>query len=327
MDNNVKKKVIIHIGMGRCGSSTVQHLLHGNSARLGELGISYPIDEFAGVAHHELAPLRIEEISAAEKKWESIIKNFDSDKCYTLLLSSEYFIAIPEELIKFIYNILKKYNVEIIFITKHQAVLLPSIFAHWYKSGIIYKDFSAFFQLTREEWRYSHIVKRWSDLFGVENLKCRILSKNDDATEIFIKCLNNKKIKKLVSEKKQDRLNKSFNEDFIKLLSLFDQVSKEIKPLADFPGWDKIEPISTTGIDNIRLEFIALIEKISTSEGFSSKSFQNNSMTKEITDYYRESNTEFHNKYLKDKSIKWIENEDVKKGFSISAFLNLRRQE
>jgi hypothetical protein len=105
-----KKKVLIHIGMGRCGSSSIQHSLHIKRAELAAHGIHYPETNLAEDAQHVLGLLPDDKFEEAEKGWGDVLAGFDKSGCMTLLVSRELFIGISPRLFESIQRLLSEYE-------------------------------------------------------------------------------------------------------------------------------------------------------------------------------------------------------------------------
>lgn len=85
---NNKKKIIIHIGEGKTGSSTIQKFLNENRNNLLQLGYYYPrhdVDENSISSGHEFHLTKLNEL---------LIESSNSNS--TLILSSEYFYGHPK---------------------------------------------------------------------------------------------------------------------------------------------------------------------------------------------------------------------------------------
>lgn len=111
-----RKTVLIHIGMHKTGSTTIQHFLNNNRDLLRGKGILYP-DTHGGAAHHLIASLTYADKSsrkafprharnkyANEESWKNHmrarIQDILSAPQDTVLLSSERFeFSAPEELV------------------------------------------------------------------------------------------------------------------------------------------------------------------------------------------------------------------------------------
>lgn len=80
------KKCLIHIGMEKTGSTSIQRLLGQSSAMLREAGICYPLAALTGV---ELAlPIRHDQAATERLRAQTgldIVANFDQDPCGKLL--------------------------------------------------------------------------------------------------------------------------------------------------------------------------------------------------------------------------------------------------
>ena len=117
--NIQQKRIIIHTGPGKTGSSAIQAWLTKNTKWLASKSIYYPEHTLpkekisSGNLREILTQTENTEWQVDEKKVERLIKRFHKSKCTILLLSSEYFFykiiqiqsAIPEaEFVAYIRN-------------------------------------------------------------------------------------------------------------------------------------------------------------------------------------------------------------------------------
>ncbi|MFM8329186.1 MAG: hypothetical protein ACKN80_02965, partial [Actinomycetales bacterium] len=92
------KKLIIHVGFHKSGTTALQESFHLNRKELEKHGVSYP--EFGHKAHHRLAwslsqkpwgwAKRGGELEST-KLWEKAAAFIEKDKAQTVIISSEFF--------------------------------------------------------------------------------------------------------------------------------------------------------------------------------------------------------------------------------------------
>jgi hypothetical protein len=299
------KSVIIHIGMGRCGSSALQKALRDNFTNLQKSGIYYPETTLGDNANHVLGMLKTDKIETSVQKWKDVIEEFESSRCETLLVSSENFVAISNTLFEAKREILSGYLVKIIFLFRSQWELLPSVYAQWTKAGILFRSFSHFYTATKKEWNFDYILKRWSDAYGKQNIHCGLLQEKMNVGRVFAKCIDEKITNWTQGEEDLPRINKSINWDLIAILKIFDLCNSKNIIMGDFPGWNYIEPSRPDRNEAIRQRIIKALEKASQIIPQRKNNTINTNRKKEISNYYLKSNIVFHEKYLKEFSEKW----------------------
>ena len=296
-----KKKVLIHIGMGRCGSSSIQHALMIGRTELASLGIYYP-ETFPGeVAQHVLGLLTDDKYEEAKEGWRNVLSGFDKSHCTTLLVSTENFIGISPKLFKSIQRLLSGYSVEVIFIIKKHKELLPSIFSQWIKSGIAFQSFEHFYSVTKQEWHYTRIIERWSEAYGADNIKCGILRSGSDAVEIFADCCGVGEMRTMLKNT-QIRINASMNPKLLLLIMLFDRFNSRNKIGSVFPGWNHIEPSCPDRNSGIRSRLLGFLEKQNKGASHKGRWKLTRGMEAKIASEYLETNERFYAIYLKGKN-------------------------
>ena len=293
------KKILIHIGMGRCGSSSIQHALTINRSELEANRILYPAIDIAYNAQHSLSALKDEYVVSSVQYWLETLDEFEKSECSTLLISSENFTHIAQELFDAIKQLLSGYSVKIIFITRNHRELLPSIYAQWTKAGIIFRSFKHFYQVTKQEWHFTAIVERWALAYGTENILCGELCPKSDAIKIFAECCQDRNLCEILNKTNLPRINASINQKLLTILVLFDRLSSRNKIGSVFPGWNRIEPSQPDRNAGLREKLVQYLEVLSERWGRRGGWRHREEMEEEIAAEYLETNKRFHATYLK----------------------------
>jgi hypothetical protein len=300
------KRIFIHIGMGRCGSSSIQLALANNRENLFKNKILYPEINTDETAQHVLGLLRKDQVCVAIQAWKTVINEFKNSECSTLLLSTENFIGVSDELFDAIRSLTDNYLVNIIFVTRNQRELLPSIYAHWTKAGIAFKSFDHFFRVTRQEWCFAKIIKRWASAYGLGNVHCGVLCPGDDAVKVFALCCGDKNIGGILEKTEELRINASINSKLLVILNLFDRLHSPNIIGNIFPGWDRIEPTSPDRNESTRHKLVTILEN------FSKKWFKpspwriSKKQELEIIQEYKDTNRLFHESCLGNNTDYWL---------------------
>jgi hypothetical protein len=304
-NDSKKKKILIHIGMGRCGSSSIQHALRIKRSELASKGILYPETNPIEDGHHVLGLLSDKKLEEAQRGWMNVITEFEKSRCTTLLVSTELLIGISPKLFEFIKGVISHYFVEIIFITRNQRELLPSIYAQWIKAGIVFTSFQHFYNVTKKEWHFTNILERWSDAYGIGNIKCGILRPNGDAIQLFSECSGEENIGNILKDTRI-RINGGINPTLLSTLVFFDKLNSRNKIGETFPGWNEIEPSCPERNSAMRERLVGLLEK--QTKGWIGKGRWKlgHKMEMEIVDEYMGTNSEFHSKYLGLEPKNWF---------------------
>jgi hypothetical protein len=300
-----KREVVIHIGMGRCGSSSLQFALANCREDLSQIGISYPMVLHTDLAHHALAPLKSAAINGAVQEWEAVLQKFEAGSADILLLSSENFIAIPNDLLKQIAELLADFEVKIVFIGKPQRHLLPSIYRQWLKVGITFKDFATFYAATRDEFHFDQIVMRWAESFGANQVRCDVLVGDADAITTFAKLIGHEDLKQCLSRELSPRINISINPSLLSILSAVDRCFADKVYDSEFPGWEHVEPVHSGNYSRTRQGLVSVMEQITEYLPRYGR-FLSPAMETDICKYYQTSNKAFHEVFLKRRAPDWF---------------------
>jgi hypothetical protein len=186
------KKIIIHIGRHKSGTSSIQRFLKNNHIALKDVGIFYPISNIGTkLAHHEFAKYFENIRHRGKSLTESIeglrleisqFKSFLSDK-HINIISSEAFQNCNPELLALAFS---DYDVEICFYIRNELEYLATAYAqkvHATDYPFSIDVFSDAFNVN-----YQKFVSKWEASFKVVNFGVFDRSQliNEDVVEDFI---------------------------------------------------------------------------------------------------------------------------------------------
>lgn len=151
--NQMTKRIIIHVGPGKTGSSALQAWLCENRSLLSEYGVYYPSH---GVAKNKISSGHIHDVlSSIDNKWNvdkekinKLVDLFNTKKEHTLLLSSEFFFHNITSLHKAIPN------AEFVAYIRNPVELLESNYNQGVKRHTYIQKFSAPKSLDNYFWKY-----------------------------------------------------------------------------------------------------------------------------------------------------------------------------
>lgn len=292
-----KKKILIHIGMGRCGTSSIQRALRIKRAELAAVGIHYPVTNPESDAHHLLGLLADDKYEEVELRWREVLAGFEKNGSPTLLVSSESFIGISKRLFESIRRLLSGYTVEVVFIVRNQKELLPSIYAQWIKEEIAFRSFDHFYRVTKQEWHFTEIIARWSEAYGAENIKCGTLCPGADAVRVFAQCCGVVELGDILKDT-NIRINAGINPMLLPLIVLFDRFHSRNKIGSVFPGWNRIKASRLGRNERLRARLVAFLEKQTNGRFGKGHWDLGEKKVREIAMEYAMSNREFHARYL-----------------------------
>lgn len=195
-----QKRIVIHIGMPKTGTSFIQEALSVNDDHLRFLGIEYPKTGRVYGAHHSwikvlaenngvyaASPIEIEDVNAA-------IASFRSGTCDTLIISSEgLFSSVGPT--SFLANLSSEFEVFAVAFLRHPIDYLNSILNQAQKMRI-YEEWSH--MLGPWGWKqhiprlYSKSLSIWKQIVGSENLLVAAMDGTRDPLDMFINLVDDR---------------------------------------------------------------------------------------------------------------------------------------
>lgn len=195
---NRQKKIILHIGTNKTGTSSIQSFLFKNKEALREKNILYTDKFIFNHAHHNIAKLfkgaSPKELNI-QSNWLKILEK-EMYSYETIILSSELFHTIQD--LSLLQNFLKSYDVTVILYIRDHLTYLAS----WYQQAVQLRNitckFDEFVKLDYTRLDYNHLINRWKNAFGSTAVKVRVFDRskliNNDIIDDFISHANIKKI-------------------------------------------------------------------------------------------------------------------------------------
>ena len=179
--------IVIHIGMPKAGSTTIQHFLRDNDAALRELSIDYPVvgreHPNFNLNHRNFANGLLERENRIHKKSSSmadLIAYISESKYNTTILSSEELFRATEPSIIRARELLSSIGQEfrLILIIRDPSDRLPSAYAQGVRFGASTDDFDTFFEFRSANDKVDQfkIAERWAKVFGWSAIRVRLLS-------------------------------------------------------------------------------------------------------------------------------------------------------
>ena len=182
------KKLVIHPGFHKTGTTALQHALSNSRHELAEVGFYYP--HTAGHAHHRAAWAIIEKTWGWKKRggrqiapieWRKLENKINGSK-KTTVISSEFFSEASIEQLENLRRHVKGYQLQVIFTWRPLPFMLASSYQQYLKYGIkiSYEDWlhSIFDQpgeakITPSFWKrnlHGDVIEAWCKVFGSENI-------------------------------------------------------------------------------------------------------------------------------------------------------------
>ena len=195
-------KVIIHIGIEKTGTTTIQEFLHLNRDNLAKQGVAYlrspGIKNNQKLATYCMNNHRIDDqvkslgiISDTKRKewkanfkqkFEKEIKNLDK-KISSVIISSEQFHSrlATEDEVRNLLTLLNPHftDITILVYLRRQDRVAVSHYSTKVKGGVAMSNiFPTNFTAQHPYYNYYNLIERWISVFGKENIHIRIFDKN-----------------------------------------------------------------------------------------------------------------------------------------------------
>lgn len=191
------KKLIIHPGFHKTGTTALQQALSEVRDELSANGFNYP--KIAGNAHHRAAWSIIEKTWGWKKRggrlmapveWQRLDRKLKSSK-EASIISSEFFSEASAEQLQLLKKNTQKFDVQVIFTWRPLPFMLASSYQQYLKYGLklSYPEWlESIFQtagkakFTPSFWKrnlHGDVVSKWAEVFGAENISLITVNEKD----------------------------------------------------------------------------------------------------------------------------------------------------
>ncbi|MEO7026939.1 MAG: hypothetical protein ABI056_05230 [Caulobacteraceae bacterium] len=217
--------IVIHIGMPKAGSTTIQHFLRDNEEALRRLSIDYPMAGRENVdrqLHHGFIKNEMSGRSSsrigAHDSMDRLIDGIATGGRDTVILSCETFFQQSQDAIARLMRMLSRATAEfrIILIIRDPIEALPSAYSQGAKYGSRTFDFDSFFsKRAGKHYRTNfEIAERWASIFGWQAMCVRLLDTatlvgGDLITDFMFSAGLEKQAEKLASLPRPPRANEN----------------------------------------------------------------------------------------------------------------------
>lgn len=191
-------QIILHIGPSKTGTTSLQTFLHSVQETLLAQGVLYPTEgrmkrgrvyqvyrpqglvKMSGdrAAHHLLAWTVKEEVIGLESDhcWAALLNEIQVEDPEKVVLSSESFSRASDDEVGRIAQYLADFPCRAVFYLRNPFSRVVSRFTQEVKMGRYHRSFSNFIQ-EEDHPEQERIIKRWSKVFGRENVVIRCFDK------------------------------------------------------------------------------------------------------------------------------------------------------
>lgn len=167
--------IVIHIGLRKTGTTSIQKFLHANRGLLLEKGILYPSSGLpvkeSRYAHHDLAAdltgIRPPTVPGSWEKLSDEISEFNGK---LIFISSEIFSVAITEKIEELRKRLSGHKVTILLYLRDPAKFIVSLYKAQIKGHNEFRSFRNFIRRKPEWIDFDPLVESWQRVFGPENL-------------------------------------------------------------------------------------------------------------------------------------------------------------
>lgn len=320
----MKKTIYLHIGIGKTATSAIQKSLYDNKDKLSYIDFYIPKTGLSqdNFGHHLLANIEEEEVSTNTiKLYQTLEKELCIIEENNIIISSEYFCYCKPSYIKFLKSFFDDYEVKIIFFVREQVKLLESTYLQWQAQGHDYKyKIDNFFKMASGGFNYIWMINNWSESFGKKNIIVKIFDKHflkEGIMKYFFQDISNS----IDFLEQKSIVNKSLLPCYSKLISFLDiNIENLYSPNKfSFLRKDIIDSfiiISSINIEKTTIEveldrIYTKVYKFSKNKKLLKNYFYNykkninfstrlidESLMREVLNYYEVSNNEFSNQFL-----------------------------
>jgi len=188
----VKKTIYLHIGFGKTGTTSIQQMYYESRNKLLQNKILYPQVGLLQYGHHMLAKLGQESMSnEVQDRYLELLKEIEENQPKTIILSSENFIFMKPQYIQEISELLKNFDVKIIFYIRKQTSLIESTYMEWLKTGKSqYPSIEEFYNIHKQSFDFLQKIQPWIDYFGKEQIISRLFDKKIIGNNVCTDILN-----------------------------------------------------------------------------------------------------------------------------------------
>ena len=174
--------IVIHIGLKKSGSASIQTFLAANEDALRSIEVDYsPVGRTKRKAHHNLASEAIvrKRFNADRGTLADVAVAARDSQARQIILSSEVFEGCEDHAVEYIKSQLIPSGREfrIVVVIRELMELITSSYAQKIRYGYHTYDFDSFFDARLNEKRidYFETVNRWASAFGWDNIRVRPL--------------------------------------------------------------------------------------------------------------------------------------------------------
>nr|WP_319514334.1 hypothetical protein [uncultured Cohaesibacter sp.] len=183
----VRKRLVLHIGFNKTGSSYLQKCLHQNAPQLLSKGILYPCEQQVKYLQNSQHVPVAAALTGLPVYWllkkysgdfdgvmQPLMKHIEESNAQTVVLSSEAFgaIDVTQKEAQKIYDYFSNFDVDVIAYVRRQDDYILSFYQQEIKTGSV-KPFNLDNSIDLKQNYFSKRVQIWRDVFGSDKVTVR----------------------------------------------------------------------------------------------------------------------------------------------------------
>lgn len=160
-----KKTLLLHIGMGKTGTTALQEFFWDNRAALALLDVCYPEIGAQSAAHHLISPCRLQDlvdigwVFLAPQEWIAQVQALPQSR---ILMSSELmFSADAEKVADFLAAVRAAFDVKIVVYLRRPDNAIMAAFNQQAKAGTQIRGIDAVLKARLPSFAYLDVLQRW----------------------------------------------------------------------------------------------------------------------------------------------------------------------
>jgi hypothetical protein len=189
------KRIVLHIGSPKSGTTTLQHLLVKFEDELLREGVLYPRSgrTAGGAGAHHLLCSSVRGVYSplnGHRPWSDFLEELGRAEARTIVISSEEFGRCSESEVLRVRQYLEAYPVTVLVYLRNPLKFMVSWYKQNVKMGHYGGTFGSFIREQHHVCDYGRRLERWVKVFGQEQMMVRIYDKVKSAPSLEEDFLN-----------------------------------------------------------------------------------------------------------------------------------------
>jgi len=171
----MKKKLFLHVGMSKTGTTSIQSGLLTYKKALEDLGFYYP----TGVMSHNLVSRHFKGVKRFDQQLAKFVEDVEATDCHSVVMSSEMFERMPPKGWLEFKETFSKFDIQIVIYLRRQADVMVSMYSELVKKHVVSTTFETYLKTAPRLnlLDYKEVLERLFTPFGRENISARAFSR------------------------------------------------------------------------------------------------------------------------------------------------------